>query len=72
MEIFLFSNHYLMPEVLCNKHAQHGKSMTIKGVEKNMDINTKKVRLVKYGNVMRFTTQFIPPFSYRISLEGVR
>ena len=39
----------------------YGKSIVIKGGEKKMDINTKKVKLVKYGKGLRFTAQFLPP-----------
>ena len=39
----------------------YGKSVIIKGEEKKMDINTKKVKLVKYGKGLRFTAQFPPP-----------
>ena len=39
----------------------YGKSIVIKGREKKMDINTKKVKLVKYGKGLRFTAQFLPP-----------
>ena len=37
-----------------------------------MNISTKKVKLVKYGKGLRFTTQFLPAPPYEISLEGVR
>ena len=50
----------------------HGKSIIIKGGEKKMNINTKKVKLVKYGEGLRFTIQFLSTFPHRISLEGVR
>ncbi len=39
----------------------YGKSIVIKGREKKMDINTKKVKLVKYGKGLRFTAQFLSP-----------
>ncbi|MHB1741771.1 MAG: RNA-guided endonuclease IscB [Thermoplasmataceae archaeon] len=39
----------------------YGKSIVIKGGEKKMDINTKKVKLVKHGKGLRFTAQFLPP-----------
>ena len=50
----------------------HGKSIIAEGGEKKMNINTKKVKLVKYGEGLRFTIQFLSTFPYRISLEGVR
>ncbi len=37
------------------------KSTIEKGEEKKLDINTKKVKLVKYGKGLRFTAQFLPP-----------
>ncbi len=33
-----------------------------------MDISIKKVKLVKYGKGLRFTTQFIPEFSHGVCL----
>ena len=50
----------------------YGKSMIIKGGEKKMDINTKKVKLVKYGKGLRFTAQFLPPLKKVGILGGVR
>ncbi len=38
----------------------YGKSIVINGGEKKMDISTKKVRFVKYGKGMQFTSQFLP------------
>ncbi|MHB8357903.1 MAG: hypothetical protein ACYDCP_00150 [Thermoplasmataceae archaeon] len=43
-----------------------------KGEEKKMDINTRKVKLVKYGKGLRFTSQFLPTLTHGISLGGVR
>ena len=60
------------PESPRHKHAQHRKSIVIKGEEKKMDINTKKVKIVRYCKGLRFATQFLPTFSHRVSLEGVR
>jgi hypothetical protein len=37
-----------------------------------MDINIKKIKLVKYGRGLRFTTGFLPTLLRGISLEGVR
>ena len=37
-----------------------------------MDVSTKKVKLVKYGEGLRFTIQFLPTLSQGVSLEGVR
>jgi len=37
-----------------------------------MNISTKKVKLVKYGKGLRFTTQFLHTLTHGISLEGVR
>jgi hypothetical protein len=42
------------------------------GGEKKMDISTKRVKLVKYGKGLRFTSQFLPTLTHRISLGGVR
>jgi hypothetical protein len=53
-------------------HTQHGKSIVIKGGEKNMDISTMKVKIVQYSNGLRFTAQFLPTFLPGVSLEGVR
>ena len=50
----------------------NGKSIVIKGGEKKMDINTKKVKLVKYGKGLRFTAQFLPPLKKVGILGGVR
>ncbi|MHB1811993.1 MAG: RNA-guided endonuclease IscB [Thermoplasmataceae archaeon] len=50
----------------------YGKSIVIKGGEKKMDINTKKVKLVKYGKGLRFTAQFLPPMKKVGILGGVR
>ena len=36
-----------------------------------MDINTKKVKIVKYGRGLRFTAQFLLTLSHVISPEGV-
>ena len=46
----------------------HGKSIIAEGGETKMNINIKKVKLVKYGKGLRFTTQFIPAFSHGVSL----
>ena len=40
--------------------------------KKKMDINTKEVKLVKYGKELRFTAQFPLTLTHGISLEGVR
>ena len=37
-----------------------------------MDINTKKVKLVKYGKGLQFAPQFLPTLSDGVSLGGVR
>ncbi len=50
----------------------YGKSIVIKGGEKKMDINTKKVKLVKYGKGLRFTAQFLSPMKKVGILGGVR
>ncbi|MHB1805482.1 MAG: RNA-guided endonuclease IscB [Thermoplasmataceae archaeon] len=50
----------------------YGKSIVIKGGEKKMDINTKKVKLVKYGKGLRFTAQFLTPLKKVGILGGVR
>ncbi len=63
-EIFLFSNHYLIPEVFCNKH---GKSIIIKGVEENMDISIKKVKIITYSKGLRSSAKFLLTFSYEVS-----
>ncbi len=60
------------PESPRHKHAQHGKSIVIKGEEKKMDISTKRVKLVKYGKGLRFTAQFLPPLKKVGILGGVR
>jgi hypothetical protein len=52
--------------------ASPGKSIVIKGEEKKMNINTKKVKLVKYGKGLMSTTQFLATLPHGISLEGVR
>ena len=48
------------------------KSTIEKGEEKKLDINTKKVKLVKYGKRLRFTAQFLPPLKKVGILGGVR
>ncbi len=48
------------------------KSMIEKGEEKKLDINTKKVKLVKYEKGLRFTAQFLPPLKKVGILGGVR
>ncbi|WP_290705040.1 hypothetical protein [Ferroplasma sp. Type II] len=50
----------------------YGKSIVIKGGGKKMDINTKKVKLVKYGKGLQFAPQFLPTLSDGVSLGGVR
>ena len=49
-----------------------GKSIVIKGGEKKMDISTKKVKIVKYGKGLRFTTQSLLTLPHGVSLEGLR
>ena len=49
-------------------NAPHGKSSIIKGVEKKLDINTRKFKLVKYVRGLRFITQFLPTLSHGVSL----
>ncbi len=49
-----------------------GKSIRIKGGDKNMDISTMNVKIVKYSNGLRFTAQFLPTLLPGVSLEGVR
>jgi len=53
-------------------NASHGKSIIIKGGEKKMDISIKKVKLVKYGEGLRYIIQFLPTLTHGISLGGVR
>ena len=53
-------------------NASHGKSIIIKGGEKKMDISIKKVKLVKYGKGLRFTTQFVSTLPQGVFLEGVK
>ncbi|WP_298407392.1 hypothetical protein [Ferroplasma sp.] len=50
----------------------HGKSIIAEGGETKMNINIKKVKLVKYGEGLRLTIQFLSTLPYGISLEGVR
>ena len=50
----------------------HGKSIIAEGGETKMNINIKKVKLVKYGEGLMSTTQFLTTLSHGISLEGVR
>ena len=54
------------------RDALYGKSILINGGEKKMDISRKKVKLVKFGKGLIFTTQFLPTLSQGVSLEGVR
>ena len=49
-----------------------GKSILLKGVEKKMDMNTKKIKLVKCGRELRFTRQFLPTLLCRVLLEGLK
>ncbi|WP_290704638.1 RNA-guided endonuclease IscB [Ferroplasma sp. Type II] len=48
----------------------YGNYVIIMNGEKKMDVNIKKVKLVKYGKGLRFTTQFLPTLSHMVSLEG--
>ena len=48
----------------------YGNYVIIMNGEKKMDVNIKKVKLVKYGKGLRFTTQFLPTLSHGISLGG--
>ena len=50
----------------------HGKSIIAEGGETKMNINIKKVKLVKYCEGLRLTIQFLSTLPYGISLEGVR
>ncbi|EQB73902.1 MAG: hypothetical protein AMDU4_FER2C00038G0016 [Ferroplasma sp. Type II] len=52
--------------------ALHRKSIVIKGEEKKMIISIKKVKLVKFGKGLRFTTQFFSTLMQRVFLEDVR
>ena len=54
------------------RNAPYGKSTIIKGGEENMDISMKKVKLVKYGEGLMFTTQFFSTLPQGVFLEGVR
>lgn len=36
-----------------------------------MDINIKKIKLVKYGKELRFTTQFLTMFSHGVFLRVI-
>ena len=47
-------------------NAPHGKSIIIKGVKKKLDINTEKVKTVKYGMGLRFAIQFLPTFLHQV------
>ena len=48
--------------------ALYGKSIVVKGVEKKLDIITRKFKLVKYVRGLRFATQFLPTLSHGVSL----
>ena len=50
----------------------YGKSIVIKGGEKNMDISANKVKLVSYGKGLRFTPQFLSTLTHGVSFGGVR
>ena len=50
----------------------YGQSIVIKRGGKKMAINTKKVKLVKYGKGLQFAPQFLPTLSDGVSLGGVR
>lgn len=39
----------------------YGKLIIVKREERKIDISTKKVKLVKYGKGMQFSSQFLPP-----------
>ena len=52
--------------------APHGKSIIVKGVEKKLDIYTRKFKLVKYGKGLRFTSQFVSTLPQGVFLEGVK
>ena len=51
LALFCFKSFLAFPGVV-GVH-NYGKSIVIKGGEKKMDINTKKVKLVKYGKGLR-------------------
>ena len=48
----------------------YGNYVVIRNGEKKMDVNIKKVKLVKYGKGLRFTTQFLHKLLHVVSLEG--
>jgi hypothetical protein len=48
----------------------YGNYVIIRNGEKKMDVNIKKVKLVKYGKGLRFTTQFLHKLLHVVSLEG--
>ncbi|WP_290703905.1 RNA-guided endonuclease IscB [Ferroplasma sp. Type II] len=48
----------------------YGNYVIIRNGEKKMDVNIKKVKLVKYGKGLRFTTQFLHKLLHGISLGG--
>ncbi|MCL4311441.1 MAG: hypothetical protein M1462_03305 [Candidatus Thermoplasmatota archaeon] len=50
--------------MFCNKH---GKSIIIKGVEENMDISIKKVKIITYSKGLRSSAKFLLTFSYEVS-----
>ena len=49
-----------------------GQPIVIKGGEKKMDVNIKKVNLVRYGKGIQFVPQFLPPLKKVGILGGVR
>ncbi|MHB1709169.1 MAG: RNA-guided endonuclease IscB [Thermoplasmataceae archaeon] len=50
----------------------YGKYVIIRDGEKKIDVNVKKVKLVRYGKCIQFEPQFRPTLTHGVSLGGVR
>ena len=50
----------------------YGKQIVIRNGEKKIDVNVKKVRLVRYGNGLRFKSRFLPIPMDGVSSGGIR
>ncbi len=50
----------------------YGKQAVIRNGEKKMDVNIKKVRMVRYGKGLQFQSRFIPALTDGVSSGGIR
>jgi N6-L-threonylcarbamoyladenine synthase len=48
----------------------YGKYVIIRNGEKKMDVNIKKVKIIKYGKGLRFAFQYLPMLKQGVSMGG--